>query len=95
MDARFTEAYADAIGENHAISDYPAMTATQAGEYVTRLTAASSEETDRSVWLLALQSLDEQARERVRQAYLEAYEALWALLQTEQTTASDSGERQA
>jgi hypothetical protein len=95
MDARFTEAYAHALGESHALSDYPAMTATQAAQYVSRLAVASSEDTDRSVWLLALQSLDEQTRERVRSAYLEAYEAMWALLQAEKTTVADRGGRQA
>jgi hypothetical protein len=95
MDDRYTEAYARALGETHAISDYPAMSVSHAAEYVSRLSSVSSEEADRSVWLLALQSLDEQARERVRLAYLEAYEAMWALLQAEQIRAAGSGGQQA
>ena len=66
------------------------MTVPQAAEYVSRLTAASAEEMDRSVWLLALQSLDEGVRERIHLAYLEVYQTTWKLLQTQQNDASGS-----
>ncbi len=92
MDSRYSEVYARRLGEAHAISDFPAMTFAQAAQYVGRLTSAKSDEVDRSVWLLAVQSLDERTRERIRSAYLEAYEAMWRMLQLEiPTTQPETG----
>ena len=89
----YSEAYARALGEAHAVNDFPSMTVAQAVEYVSHLSLATSEDVDRSVWLLAVQSLDQQTRERIRMAYLEAYEATWKLLQAEQNGAAGDGEQ--